>query len=66
MDTIGQRIRAIRKENAMTQKEFCEFICISQAYLSGVEHDKATPSKAVIRLISLIFEIKESWIITGK
>ncbi|MBS6700279.1 MAG: hypothetical protein KH284_01560 [Clostridiales bacterium] len=31
-----------------------------------VEHGKNTPSKAVIRLISLIFEVKESWIMTGK
>ncbi len=63
--TIGNRIESLRKKKNMTQQEFCRFVCVSQAYLSMVEHDKVNPSKAVIRLISILFDVNEDWLING-
>lgn len=65
MNTIGRRIKGVRSQNGLTQQEFCKAICISQPHLSKIEHDEENPSKAVIRLISLIFKVDEAWILAG-
>lgn len=63
MNTVGQKIKSIRKKMGLTQQEFSESICISQAHLSMIERDKENPSKAVIRLISILFNVDEAWIL---
>lgn len=65
MDSVGKRIKAIRKGKGLTQQEFSNLICVSQAFLSMVEHDKENPSKAIVRLTSILFDVKEDWIING-
>lgn len=61
--TIGKRIKSLRKKKGMTQQEFCKSVCVSQAHLSMIEHDRVNPSKAVIRLISILFDVDEDWLI---
>lgn len=66
MSTIGERIKTVRQVACMTQQEFSQTICVSQPFLSMVENGKERPSKITIRLISILFQIDESWLTTGK
>jgi len=65
-ETIGARIRSIRKELHMTQKEFAERIGITQAHLSGVENNKDNPSESVLRIICNEFNIGIRWLKLGE
>ena len=51
MDTVGERIKRLRKDNGMTQKEFAEAIGVARSTLAGYETNQITPS------ISTIFEM---------
>lgn len=66
MDSMGARIRSIRKNSGMTQMDFCKKICISQPHLSGIETGVQAPSNTVIRLISILFNVSEDWLISGE
>ena len=60
MDTIGEKIRSIRKKAKLTPAEFGERLTVSGSYISMVEAGKEIPSDMLIRLISLEFEEPES------
>lgn len=65
MGTIGERIKSIRKSHSMTQTEFANKLCISRPHITNIENNKETPSRTVIRLISLLFKVSEEWILKG-
>ena len=64
--TLGERIREVRTSNALTQKEFSSMLRLSRPHITNIEKGKDFPSKAVIRLISILFEVEEDWLIHGK
>ncbi len=59
MDTrssFGTRIRQLRKERRLTQRQLAEQIGIDFTYLSKIENDMApAPTEAVIRRIAEVF-----------
>ena len=65
MINIGSKIKQVRKERKLTQREFSKAICISQPHLSKIEHNEENPSKAVVKLICILFDVSENWIING-
>ena len=52
METVGERIKSLRKANDMTQKEFSELIGVSRSTLAGYETGKIEPSLNVISRMS--------------
>lgn len=62
----GERIKEIRKELKLTQKQFSARIGISYGHLSNIENNKDYPSSTIIRLISVEFHVNEEWIKTGQ
>lgn len=62
LNNIGKKIKSIRLSNGLTQIDFAKMICITQAHLSRLETGDASPSKALIRLISLQFDISEDFL----
>lgn len=62
MSTIGERIKIIRIENELTQKEFAEKISVSRPFISRVEADKEIPSDSLIKLICFTFNISYNWL----
>ena len=56
MDTIGQRIREIRKSRNLTQRELADRVGINFTYLSRVENDRLddeqTPREETIQRIA--------------
>lgn len=65
MQTIGERIKQVRKINALTQVQFSEKLCISRPHVTKIENSKENASGTVIRLISVLFKVNEDWLKTG-
>lgn len=63
---INQRIKALRKDNKLTQAEFGERIGLKQSAASKLEQDGATVIYQNIRLICDTFHVRERWLRTGK
>ncbi|MBP3487311.1 MAG: helix-turn-helix transcriptional regulator [Roseburia sp.] len=66
MSTIGERIEMVRKEAALTQKEFADSLGITQAQLSAMERKVANPSLTLVKLISCLYAKNENWILEGE
>jgi len=50
MQTFGQRLRELRKEARISQRELAERVEVDFTYLSKIENDRVEPpSEAVIR-----------------
>ena len=58
MDTFGQRLRALREENNLTQRQLAEQIGYGKSSVSFWENDLKDPtSKVIIKLSKLFKEI---------
>ncbi|NQX63556.1 helix-turn-helix transcriptional regulator [Paenibacillus qinlingensis] len=65
METIGSRIKMIRKLNKINQVDFSNRIGISQATLSELEQDKYKPSVDTMLAIVECFDVDVDWILLG-
>lgn len=66
MDTIGERIRLLRKSSLnLTLEKFGERIGITAASLSAIETGKTNPSDQTIRSICREFGVNEMWLRYG-
>lgn len=65
-DTIGKRLKLLRKNFNLTQKEFATSVGISQGNLSEMEKDKFSPSYDTLILITKQYKISVDWILTGE
>lgn len=67
MDTIGERVRHLRKISLnLTLEKFGERIGITAASLSAFETGKTNPSDQTIRSICREFGVREKWLRTGE
>ncbi len=66
MDTVGARIKMLRKEENLKQIEFSKRLLISQSYLSGLENGNEVPTSKLIKLIGLEFGVNLNWLLEGK
>ena len=65
MDTIGNRIKLLRKELHLTQEEFGEVIGISGGGVSKYEADATKPPEAAIKLICATYKVNYEWLVDG-
>lgn len=65
MTTINERVRYIRQQNKLTQKQFAEKIGISREHLCRIESQKEKPSEQILLLITALFGIDEDWLYNG-
>lgn len=63
---IARRIKALRNELKMSQKDFADAIHISRGYMPTIEKEGFTPSDRVLRLISYTFGVRVEWLKTGE
>jgi len=54
---LGEKIKKLRNEAGLTQRELAEKIQIEQSYLSKLENEKGSPSFEVIEKIALAFDL---------
>lgn len=66
MDTIGKRVRAIRKSNKLTVVAFGARIGITNPSVSNIENGKTNPSDQTIRSICREFGVNELWLRYGE
>ncbi len=66
MDTIGERIRFIRKKNGLKQEEFAKDLSVSRSFISRIESNKEKASDTVLKLMSLQYNVSLRWLTNGK
>lgn len=64
--TIGERIRLVRSDANLTQKEFAEKLEIKQNTVATYESGATNPSDRIISSISRLFGINREWLLTGE
>ena len=55
--TIGERIKALRKQNGMTQEKLAEYLCVSYQAVSKWECGLTNPDLALIAPLTKLFNI---------
>jgi len=65
MQTVGERIRILRKELKLNQSYFGKKIGISYGHISNIENNKDMPSPAIIKLIAINYGTTEEWLEYG-
>jgi len=65
METSSQRVKQVRKELKMTQKEFSESLGYNQAYCSEIERGIKTPTSKMVERLFAQFKVSSDWIING-
>ena len=65
MTTINARIKSVRKEAGMNQKEFSESIGVTQSGVSYMEQDGRNVSDITIKSICNYFNVNEDWLRNG-
>lgn len=66
MDTIGKRIKAIRKEYDVTQDELGKLLGVQNAAISKFETDRVIPSESNIKLICSTYHVNYLWLTEGE
>ena len=64
--SVGRRIKEIRQNKGLTQKEFADSLGIVQGFLSGIEREKKTPSDTLLIALCNLYEINPSWLASGE
>lgn len=65
MNTIGERIKIVRKSKKLTQKDFASHVLVSASYISRVEANKEIPTDMLVKLIALEFNVNYDWLLKG-
>ena len=66
MNTIGERLKWLRKDKKLTQQEFADTVGTPRANIGSYETEARTPSEAMISLICSKFAVNESWLRSGE
>ena len=66
MDTIGNRLRAVRKEFGFGQNEFGERLGVNQNALSQYENGNRKLPDEIMQKLAEIFDVNINWLLTGK
>lgn len=64
--SIGGRICAIREYLGLLQSQLAERLAVNSSYISKLERGTSMPSETLIRLLSLLANIDETWLATGQ
>ena len=62
MQVFATRLKEIRNDNHMTQKEFAQKIGVTPAALSAYENNQKNPSVAVLQRIGENFDVSLTWL----
>ena len=57
LDTLGERIKHVRKDKGLTQKEFADKLGIARSTLAGYETNQITPSVNIVFKMAKEFDI---------
>ena len=63
---ISQRVKLVRKELNLTQREFAKAITVSSSLITCIEKGTRTVNDRLIRLICVSFDVNPQWLKTGE
>lgn len=63
---MKDRVKAIRKNNSLTQTEFAERLGVSRDVIATYESGRVIPGDAILKLISKEFSVSFAWLKTGE
>lgn len=66
MDTIGQRVKAVRQELKLSQEQFGQIFNAGKSYISAVENDKSKLSVDNLVKLLLNYDVNINYILGGK
>lgn len=64
--SINERVKILRRELGLTQKEFGEKITVAQSYLTSIENGKRDVTEKILLLICAVYNVNEEWLRTGE
>ncbi|MDE5885793.1 MAG: helix-turn-helix domain-containing protein [Oscillospiraceae bacterium] len=64
-ETVGARIRYLRRKNGITQKKLAEILYVSVSTVSCWERDRSEPSICFIVKLTMLFCISLDYLMTG-
>lgn len=65
-DSIGKRIRFVRKKKRMTQRMFGALVGVSHSHISNIENGVENPSNTLVLMICSRFDIDQEWLLYGE
>ena len=63
MVDFGKRLRELRKNNGLTQKDLAEQLSLTKSVISAYENDIRLPSYDVLLAISRIFKVSTDYLL---
>lgn len=66
MNTIGERIKWLRKDQKMTQQKFADAVGVKQNTVATWEMDRNEPQDPIVKAICSKFAVNESWLRSGE
>jgi len=63
---MKDRIRLVRKDVHMTQKEFAQELGITQRYIAEIEGGRRVPSNLFLLAMQYRFGVRKDWVVNGK
>ncbi len=65
METIGEKLKIIRKSKGLTQAEFGQNIGFSKQAVSNIENNLSNPSIDFIGKLILYYDVNANWLIAS-
>ena len=65
-ESIGERIKVLRKSRGMNQQALADFVHISKENISKWENNKLTPSAVMIEAVANYFEVTPYYLMFGR
>lgn len=63
--SLGEKIKTVRTDNGLTQKDFANLFGLSHSHISNLENNREKPSDALLFMCSK-FGINYEWLKFGK
>ena len=63
METFGQRLKLLREEKKIVQKEIAALLDVSQSTIGKYESDQRTPTPDAIIKLAMFFEVSTDYLL---
>lgn len=65
MQSVGYRIKKLRKKHGYTQKDLAKYLKTSQSYVAKIENNKLQLNEQVLKKLCLLYNCNEEYISEG-
>ena len=65
MDTLGERVKSLRKVKGLSQRDLAKLIGTSAGLISFIERNKNKPNYDIIRKLSIVLDTSTDYLING-